>query len=213
MLPTYSRKEELFNAVTHAVGIIMGFLACILYWQKATDTSGYIGALIYGVSIIILYTGSTVYHALTPGIIKKIFRVIDHAAIYVLIAGTSITIMVVGILKNNALLGGIMIGISLAVAATGLILTFIDQEKYKTVQMVLYMVLGWMCIVLIYPLYKYCEESVLLILFVLLGGVVYTVGTTFLALGKKKKYFHSIFHLFVLAGTLIHFIGIYNYLY
>lgn len=212
-LPSYSKGEEIFNAVTHAVGIIFGVVICFLCWQKATNTTGYIGAVIYGVSIIILYTGSTVYHAVTPSLIKKFFRVVDHAVIYVLIAGTSITIMVIGVLPYNKIFAQIMIALSLVITIVGTALTYIDQEKFKTVQMVLYMVLGWMCIVLIYPLYKYNKHPLLLIMFVLLGGVIYTVGTTFLALGKKKKYFHGIFHIFVLAGTVIHFLGIYFYLY
>lgn len=212
-LPSYTKGEELFNSLSHAIGIIFGLAVWILCWNKATDTSGYMGAVIYGLSIITLYAGSTIYHAVSPSLIKKFFRVVDHATIYVLIAGTSITIMVVGILPYNKLFAGIMIALSLAIALAGTTLTYVDQEKYKTVQMVLYMVLGWMCLVLMYPLYKYCSHSWQLIIFVLAGGIVYTVGTTFLALGKKKRYFHGIFHVFVLIGTLLHFLGIYLYLY
>lgn len=212
-LPTYTKGEEIFNSISHAVGIIVGLLSGALCWQKATNTPGYIGAVIYAVSIVILYSGSTLYHAISPGLVKKFFRVVDHAVIYVLIAGTSITVTVLGVYPNNRLFAIIMISLSLVIATVGTVLTYVDQEKYKTVQMVLYMVLGWMCLVLIYPLYKYCQNFTELVLCVLIGGIVYTVGTTFLALGKKKKYFHSIFHLFVLAGTVIHFVGIYLFLY
>lgn len=212
-LPSYTKGEEIFNSLSHGIGILFGLVVCILCWNKATNSSGYLGAVIYGLSIIALYAGSTIYHAVSPSLIKKFFRVVDHATIYLLIAGTSITIMVVGILPHNKIFAGIMIAISLAITVVGTALTYIDQEKYKNVQMVLYMVLGWMCLVLMYPLYKYCSNSWQLIAFVLAGGIVYTVGTTFLALGKTRKYCHGIFHVFVLAGTVLHFLGIYLYLY
>lgn len=212
-LPSYTKGEELFNTISHAAGIVLGVVAFILFWHKSTDTAGYAGALIYSLAIVTLYTGSTVYHALSPGLIKKFFRVVDHAVIYILIAGTSTTVMVVGILPHNKIFALIMMALSLVITVVGTVLTYADQERFKTVQMVLYMVLGWMCLVLIYPIYKYCENSTEFILCVVAGGIVYTVGTTFLALGKRKRYFHSIFHLFVLAGTLIHFFGIYLYLY
>lgn len=212
-LPNYTRKEELFNAVSHAVGILFGLVTFCLCFTKATNMTGYLGAIIYSLSIIILYTASTVYHALEPSLIKKIMRVVDHAVIYVLISGTSITLMLLAVYPYNKPLAIAMISISLAIDIVGTTLTYIDQERFKTVQMVLYMVLGWMCLILMYPIFKNCENAAKLILFVLLGGIVYTVGTTFLALGKKKKYFHGIFHVFVLAGTLLHFIGIYLYLF
>lgn len=212
-LPNYSKGEELFNSISHAVGILFGFMTCLLCFLKSSDTVGYIGAIIYSLSIVVLYTASTVYHAVSPGLIKKFMRVVDHAVIYVLISGTSITIMVVGILPYNKIFASVMIALSLAISIVGTVLTYVDQEKYKVVQMVLYMVLGWMCLALLYPLYKYCQSATKLIAFVLAGGIVYTVGTTFLALGKTKRYFHGIFHLFVLAGTLLHFLGIYFYLY
>lgn len=212
-LPNYTKGEELFNAISHAIGIIFGFIAFSLCFSKATSTPAYIGAVIYSLSIIILYTASTVYHALEPSLIKKFMRVVDHAVIYVLISGTSITLMLLAVYPYNRPLAIAMMSVSLIIDIVGTTLTYVDQEKYKTVQMVLYMVLGWMCLILIYPIYKYCENATKLIMFVILGGIVYTVGTTFLALGKKKGYFHGIFHVFVLAGTVLHFLGIYFYLY
>lgn len=212
-LPSYTKGEEIFNSVTHAVGVLFGIFSCTILWFKATNAGTRTGAVIFGVSMMILYLSSTVYHAIKPSYIKKIMRVVDHAVIYLLIAGTSIPLMIVGILPYNKPFAIVMISLSVVIGLVGTVLTYIDQEKFKVVQTVLYMVLGWMCLVLIYPLYKYCDNSAKLIVAIVLGGAVYTVGTTFLALGKKKKYFHSIFHLFVLAGSLIHFIGLYFYLY
>lgn len=212
-LPSYTKGEEIFNSVSHGIGIIFGLLSFVTLFLKATETGTKLGAVIFGVSMMILYSSSTIYHAVKPSYAKKILRVVDHAVIYLLISGTSIPIMIVGILPYNKPFAVTMITLSVIIGTVGTVLTYIDQEKFKVVQTVLYMVLGWMCLVMIYPLYKYCENSVRLIVAIILGGAVYTVGTTFLALGKKKKYFHSIFHLFVLAGSLIHFIGLYFWLY
>lgn len=212
-LPSYTKGEEVFNSVTHAVGVFFGIFSCTILWLKATSVGTRTGAVIFGVSMIILYLSSTVYHAVKPSYVKKIMRVVDHAVIYLLISGTSIPLMIVGVLPYNRPFAIVMISLSLAIGLVGTVLTYIDQEKFKVVQTVLYMVLGWMCLVLIYPLYKYCDNSAKLIASIVVGGAVYTVGTIFLALGKRKRYFHSIFHLFVLAGSLIHFVGLYLYLY
>lgn len=212
-LPSYTKGEEVFNSVTHAVGVFFGIFSCTILWLKATSIGTRTGAVIFGVSMIILYLSSTVYHAVKPSYVKKIMRVVDHAVIYLLISGTSIPLMIVGVLPYNRPFAIVMISLSLAIGLVGTVLTYIDQEKFKVVQTVLYMVLGWMCLVLIYPLYKYCDNSAKLIASIVVGGAVYTAGTTFLALGKRKRYFHSIFHLFVLAGSLIHFVGLYLYLY
>lgn len=212
-LPNYTKGEEVFNSVTHGVGILFGLFSLIMFLLKSANLYSQIGAIIFGVSMIILYTSSTVYHALKPSYAKKIMRVVDHAVIYLLIEGTSIPIMLVGIMPYNKLFAYIMIALSLTIGTVGTALTYIDQEKFKVVQTVLYMVLGWMCLVLIIPLYKYLPNAVRLIIYILLGGTVYTVGTAFLSLGRTKRYFHSIFHLFVLCGSLIHFLGLYFYLY
>lgn len=212
-LPTYTKGEEIFNSVTHGVGILFGLFSLIMFLLKSASRYSLIGAIIFGVSMIILYTSSTVYHALKPSYIKQIMRVVDHAVIYLLIEGTSIPIMLIGVMPYNKVFAYIMITLSITIGTVGTILTYIDQEKFKVIQTVLYMVLGWMCLVLIIPLYRYLNNAVSLIVCILLGGTIYTVGTAFLALGKKKKYFHSIFHIFVLCGSLIHFLGLYFYLY
>lgn len=212
-LPDYTKGEEVFNSVTHGVGVLFGLFSLIMFLLKSANLYSQIGAIIFGVSMIILYTSSTVYHVLKPSYAKKIMRVVDHAVIYLLIEGTSIPIMLVGIMPYNKVFAYIMIALSLTIGTVGTALTYIDQEKFKVVQTVLYMVLGWMCLALIIPLYKYLPNAVRLIIYILLGGTVYTVGTAFLSLGRTKRYFHSIFHLFVLCGSLIHFLGLYFYLY
>ncbi len=212
-LPAYTKGEEIFNSVTHGIGILFGLFSLIMFLLKSANLYSQIGAIIFGVSMMILYTSSTVYHALKPSYAKKIMRVVDHAVIYLLIEGTSIPIMLVGIMPYNKTFAYIMITLSVIIGSVGTALTYIDQEKFKVVQTVLYMVLGWMCLVLIIPLYKYCDRAISLIIWVILGGTIYTAGTAFLSLGRTKKYFHSIFHLFVLMGSLVHFLGLYFYLY
>ena len=212
-LPSYTKGEEVFNSVTHGVGILFGLFSLIMFLLKSANIYSRVGALIFGVSMMVLYTSSTVYHALRPSYAKKIMRVVDHAVIYLLIEGTSIPLMLVGVLPYNKLFAAVMIALSLVIGAVGTALTYIDQEKFKVVQTILYMVLGWMCLILVYPLYRYCDHAVSLIVSIILGGAVYTIGTAFLSLGRTKRYFHSIFHLFVLAGSLIHFFGLYFYLY
>lgn len=212
-LPTYTKGEEIFNCVTHAVGILFGLFSLVMFLLKSDNLYSRMGAVIFGVSMMILYLSSTVYHALKPSYAKKIMRVVDHAVIYLLIEGTSIPIMLVAVKPYNPVFADIMILLSVTIGTVGTTLTYIDQEKFKVVQTVLYMVLGWMCLVLVFPIYKYCPHAIELIIALILGGTVYTVGTAFLSLGRTKKYFHSIFHLFVLVGSLIHFLGLYFYLY
>lgn len=212
-LPSYTRSEEIFNSVSHGVGILFGLLSGVLFLTKATDIDSRLAAVIFGLSMMVLYTASTVYHAVEPSYAKKVLRVVDHAVIYVLIEGTSIPLMLVGVMPYNRPFAFAMIVLSLVIGTVGTVLTYIDQERFKTVQMVLYMVLGWMCLVLIYPLWKYCSNALPLIGLILLGGTIYTVGTVFLALGRTTRYCHGIFHLFVLAGSFIHFTAFYCYLY
>ncbi|MCI5948798.1 MAG: hemolysin III family protein [Oscillospiraceae bacterium] len=209
-LPHYSEREEKINSVSHAVGIGFGLTAAFSLCLKAQNALGVISGIIFGVSIIILYAASTVYHILSPSPAKRIMRTVDHAVIYVLIAGTSIPLIIMGVLPFSHIFGTVMTVLSLVIEAVGIFITFFDLERFRVLSMVLYMTLGWMCITLIYPLYKYSRTPLATILLILIGGVVYTVGTTFLALGKKKKYYHSIFHFFVLLGTMLHFFGLYT---
>lgn len=212
-LPSYTEKEEAVNSASHGAGILFGIFSLVMLLMKSTDSYSRAGAIIFGVSMIILYSSSAVYHALKPSYVKKIMRVVDHAVIYLLISGTSIPVILVGVMPYNRIFAEVMISISIIIGTVGTVLTYIDQEKFKVVQTVLYMVLGWMCLILAFPLHRYCNHALALMSIIIIGGAVYTVGTAFLALGRTKKYFHSIFHLFVLAGSLIHFLGLYFFLY
>lgn len=209
-LPVYTKREEKLNAASHALGIVFGIFATAALLLKSNNISHIISSLFFGASIIVLYTASTLYHGLPLSPLKHIMRTVDHSVIYILIAGTSIPLMIMGVLPYKRVFGVIMITLSLIIELVGIFVTFFDMERFRVLSMVLYMTLGWMCVLLIYPLYKYSSHPLFLILTILSGGIVYTVGTTFLALGKKKKYFHFIFHIFVLLGTLLHFFGLYS---
>lgn len=211
-LPHYTPKEEILNATSHSAGIILGIVSCVLCLIKASDVHACVGSVIFAFSVIVLYTCSTVYHSLKHGDAKKVMRILDHSTIFILITGTSIAITVTFVFPFAKLPAIIMCGISAVLSTVGTVLTFIDQEKYKKVQLILYMIVGWISAVLIFPMYKYAPDPTGLIILIALGGILYSVGMVFYIIGKKKRYFHFIFHLFVLAGTLFHFFSIYTYI-
>lgn len=206
-LPYYTKKEDRANSISHTVGVIFGAVAMIILLLKSHDISHVISSIIFGVAMIILYSGSSIYHRLPRGKAKKIARLVDHSVIFVLITGTSIPLMILDVLPYYKTLAIVCISVSVVTALLGIALTFIDQEKYKKLQMVLYMVLGWMCIFLFYPIYKCDPNALLLFGLLVLGGAVYTLGTIFYSIGRFKRYFHFIFHLFILGGTVTHFLA------
>lgn len=209
-LPAYTKTEEIINSVSHGLGIVFGIISCILLLHTANNSNARIGTIVFSVSVVILYSCSTLYHSMKKSDIKKLLRLLDHSTIFLLITGTSIALTVICVYPYNKPLAIVMSAISFILSTVGTILTIKDHEKYKKVQMVLYMVIGWISVVLIHPVYKNCAEGKNIIIFVIVGGIIYTIGTVFYAVGKKKKYFHCIFHFFVLSGTLLHFFGIYT---
>ena len=161
-LPYYTEKEDKANSISHLVGVIFGVAATAVLLTRSHDIGHIISSIIFGVAMIILYSGSSIYHRLSPGKAKKIARLVDHSVIFVLITGTSIPLMILDVLPYYKALAITCISVSVVTALLGIVLTFIDQEKYKKLQMVLYMVLGWMCIFLFYPIYK-CDPNALLL--------------------------------------------------
>lgn len=158
--------------------------------------------------MIILYCMSSIYHGLSPRITaKKVFRVLDHCAIYFLVAGTYTPVALCTIREYNPALGWSLFGIVWGIAALGITLTAVNVEKTKILEVVLYLGMGWSVL--------FAKDALVaglgkagLILFIA-GGVAYSVGAILYLLGKKRKYIHSVFHLFVLLGSLLHFFGIF----
>lgn len=208
-LPDYTRGEEIFNFVSHTVGGVFAVVAlvmCVAVAAYHANVWGIVSGSIYGVTMVMLYTVSSVYHGITPVLAKKVLQVIDHCTIFLLIAGTYTPITLVGFRKLSPWLGWGVFGLIWFFAILGIVLTAIDWKKYSVFAMICYLGMGW-CAVL------FVKQIVTLVgslgtLFLVIGGVSYTVGAVLYALGRKHRYFHSIFHLFVVAGSVMHFLMI-----
>lgn len=200
------------NAISHGIGAAFGVVVLILCLCKTASRSAaaIVGAAIYGISMIFLYTVSAVYHALRPGMGKKVLQVLDHCTIYILISGTYTPILLSGILPNAPSVAWVMLILQWGVAAFAITLNAVDLKKYRIFSMIAYLVMGW-SIVLIAPLALRVLSHRGLWL-ILLGGICYTVGAVLYGIGAKKPWFHSVFHLFVVAGTVFQFFGIYGYI-
>jgi hemolysin III len=203
----YTRGEEIFNAVTHIVGGAFGLAATVALIILTLGNSIYLTAVtVFGISIIILYTMSALYHFLPSGRGKAVFRVFDHCTIFLLIAGTYTPYCLIA-------LGGTKIGMTILIAewilaAAGITMNAIAMKNniVRGISMVLYVAMGWMIIMTARMLLATLSAASFWLL--LMGGVAYTAGIVFFALGKKIKYFHSIWHLFDLLGTALQFVSI-----
>lgn len=212
-LPDYTKGEEIFNFVSHVVGGVFGIVALVLCVVRAGlhhDPWGVVFGSIYGVSLITLYTISAVYHGLRPERAKKVLQVLDHCTIYFLIAGSYMPVLFCAIRPVSAALAWVLFGAILAISAMAITFTAIDLKKYRVLSMICYIGIGW-CIVFIAPiaLKAIAPEGLWLLL---IGGIAYTVGAVLYGLGRKIRYMHSVFHLFVLAGSILQFFCIYLYI-
>ena len=207
ILPTYTKGEEIFNMTSHIVGGALGIVAtvlCVVFAAIHGNGYGVVSGAIYGVTMIILYTMSSIYHGLNPKRkAKKVFQILDHCSIYLLIAGSYTPFALVSLREYSTALGWTIFGVVWAMAILGIVLNSIDIKKYKVFSMICYLVMGW-CIVFkigLLPSLIGVGGFVLL----LLGGLSYTIGAIIYGLGKKHKYMHSVFHLFILLGSLLQF--------
>ncbi len=205
ILPNYTRGEEIFNMVTHIVGGGIGVITlalCVIIAALSGNVAGIICGSIFGASMIILYTSSSIYHGLKPCVGKKVFQVLDHCTIYLLIAGTYTPMLVCCLAKEHPINAYITLAVVWGLTALSITLTAIDIEKYKVFSMISYVGMGWAIIFSIKQLF----DTIGPIGFALIlgGGILYTVGVIFFKVGVKKKYFHSIFHIFVLLGSVTH---------
>lgn len=217
-LPGYTRGEEIFNMVSHIVGGAFGIIAlavCLWIAAKSEDPYGIIGAVFFGVSMILLYTISSIYHGLIPHTAKKVFQVIDHCAVYLLIAGSYTPILLSMVRPLSPVTAWVLFSAVWVLTAIGITLNAIDLKLFKVISMVLYMGIGWSVLFALPVLIKEYGLYGLIYatgkfgaVFLFGGGLAYTFGTVFYGLGKKKRYTHSVFHLFVLLGSVLHFIFI-----
>lgn len=211
-LPVYSKEEEIFNGISHGIGILFSIFAMIYFILNSSSKTSVYSSVIYGIATTILYFSSTMYHTVKKEKIKKIFRLIDHSAIFLMISGIVLALNVITIYPVNKLLSVFGTAATVIVTVVGLALTFIDQEKYKNVQMILYVAISCIPIFGAKTLFDTHEEAQLITILLVTGGIVYGIGMALYIISKKKnkKYFHSIFHLFILGGTFIHFFAILN---
>jgi hemolysin III len=208
----YGKAEDIINSVTHAVGAVFGvvvLILCTVRSAKLGSAMGVVSSVIYGVSMILLYFCSALYHGLPAGNAKRFMRIVDHAVIYLLIAGTITPCVLIALRSESNVAGWVMFGVTWGCALLGIILTLIDFEKFKVMEMVLYIAIGWTLLFVVKPLFHALSTTGVVL--VILGGAVYTIGAIIYGLGKKVKYFHALFHIFVLAGSTLHFVAVYWY--
>lgn len=208
-LPSYTFGEEMINSLSHAIGTGLSIAGLILLLIKSIATGDpwkIVTSILFGISLILLYFMSTLYHALPATIIKRIFRVFDHCTIYVLIAGTYTPFTLVSL--RNSVGWAVMIVIWLA-AIIGIVLNALDVERFAKASMICYLAMGW-CIVLTFrPLMAAVATTGILLL--ILGGIAYTIGAILYGIGSKHRYMHSVWHFFVLAGSILHFLTVYYF--
>ena len=212
VLPTYTKGEEIFTMVSHIVGGASGIAAtvlCVIFAALHHNVYGVVSGAIYGATMIILYTMSSIYHGLHPNKAKKVFQILDHCTIFLLIAGSYTPFALCTFREYNTALGWTLFGIIWGVAILGIVLNAIDLKKYKKFSMICYLAMGW-CIIVKLPLLISLLGIPGTILLVL-GGIAYTVGAVLYGIGKKHKYIHSIFHLFIVLGSVLQFFTILIY--
>ena len=214
ILPPYTRGEEIFNMVSHISGGGLGIAMATLCIVKAFlnfDAYQIVSAFIYGFSMIILYTMSSVYHGLIPITAKKVFQIIDHCSIFILIAGTYTPIALCTLRPYNPYFGWGLFGFVWAMAVLGVVFNAIDLKKYSVFSNICYIAVGWCVIFVIKPLLN--AFSMAGFWWRLAGGISFTVGAVFYAVAAKKKtkYIHSVFHLFVVLGSLLQFVSVFFY--
>ncbi|REG82210.1 PAQR family membrane homeostasis protein TrhA [Marinomonas pollencensis] len=201
-----SLGEEIANSISHGIGLLAALIGTpflIINAVNHADTSFVVGVSIFSATMILLYLSSTLYHAAPAGSVKNLFRVVDHSAVYFLIAGTYTPFML-GVLRGA---WGWSILVSVwGLAAVGVLLKAFGKAKHPFVSTVLYVLLGWLIVIAIKPLVELMAPQGLILL--VLGGVLYTLGVLFYALDSRVRYAHLIWHLFVLSGTVCHFFAI-----
>ena len=204
VLPDYTRGEEITNMVTHIIGaafslpILIGGVILSSYHRNPWAI---VGCCIYALTMLWLYTMSSVYHGLGEGIGKRVMQVIDHCTIYALIAGTYTPILLVSIRPDYPALAWTLFGCEWGLGLAAAAMTAIDLKKYGRASMACYIAMGWLIVLALRPTIE--TVGMKGFLWLLAGGVAYTVGAVLYGIGRKKRYFHSVFHVFVLLGSLL----------
>ncbi len=210
--PDYTRGEEIFNMTSHAVGAALGVAAAVLtvvFSAKSRSVWAVTGSAIYGAALILLYSISAIYHGLHKSMGKQVMRVLDHCTIYFLIGGTYTPILLTAIREVSPYAAWGLFGIVWGLAAMATVFTAIDLKKYAVLSMICYIGMGWSILLCLPVALAAIPKPGLVLLF--LGGIAYTIGAAIYGIGKKRRYMHSVFHLFVVAGSVLQFLSIFFY--
>ena len=208
-IPKYTLGEELINSITHGAGALMGIAAlvlCIIRSCMPLDGYKLAASIVFGLTFTLLYLMSCLYHALAVNAAKRVFRVIDHCTIFLLIAGTYTPYTLITL---RGITGWILFGIVWGVGILGIVLNAVSLKRFAKLSVFCYITLGWVVIFASGQLIAALASEGLLLL--LAGGIAYTLGAVLYAIGAKRPYFHSVFHFFCLIGTALHFFSIYFY--
>jgi hemolysin III len=212
LLPDYTVAEEITNTVTHIVGGVLGIAAlilCLLTAIQHHNIYGIIGSAVYGCTMICLYTMSSVYHGLRPGMGKIVMQVLDHCTIYFLIAGIYTVIAISALRPAYPILGWGMLIFQWALAALAVTLTAIDLKKFNVFSMICYVGMGWAIAPFIPQTIHVLSYPGFMLL--LSGGISYTIGAVLYGIGSKMRWMHSVFHIFVVLGSFLQFLSILFY--
>ncbi len=212
ILPIYTKGEEIFNMTSHIVGGAFGVVAlvlCVVVAAIHRNVYGVISGAIFGVSMICLYTMSSIYHGLRPGTGKKVLQILDHCSIFLLIAGSYTPFCLCTFREYDPVTGWVMFGVIWAMAVLGIVLNSIDLKQYKKFSMIAYLGMGWCIIAKANLLPKLLGINGVILL--VAGGIVYTIGAILYGVGKKHKYIHSMFHLCIVLANFLQFMCIVLY--
>ncbi len=209
-LPDYTRGEETMNMVTHIAGggiAVLALVFCLLRACLSRNLWAIATGGVYGISMVALYAMSSIYHGLRPGTGKKVLQVLDHCTIYFLIAGTYTPLALCALRPVYPVLGWGMFAFQWALAALAVTLTAIDLKKYNAFSMVCYIGMGWAVLPFLRQTRQVLTRDGFLLL--LWGGIAYTLGAVLYGIGSKKRWFHSVFHIFVVLGSFLQFLSIF----
>ena len=209
LLPKYTLGEELCNSITHGLGALFGIFVLVTTLMKAEGAREIFSCTIYGASLILLYSVSCVYHALAPCVGKRVMQILDHCTIYLLIAGTYTPAALIGVYNADQNMAGVVFVLVWTLLVPAVILTAVDMERFSKVSMVFYIGMGW-CIAIDFSA-AIAGMGGAGFGFMLAGGIAYTIGAVIYGLGKKCRYMHSVFHVFVLIGSVLQYISIIGY--